>query len=91
MKQNEDEAQSSNAIDVRAVLTEPMTIGHLAEFFDVERREMSRMLRQNKIAGAVKVGGFWRVPIMQMPCDFLLRRGFIRAVEVPVEGRQFRW
>jgi hypothetical protein len=81
----------ANAIDVSRVMTEPMAITHIAEFFDVERREMSRMLREDEIPGAVKVGGFWRVPIQQMPCDFLLARGFVRAVTVPVETRQFRW
>jgi hypothetical protein len=83
--------QPTGAIDVGQVLTEPMTIQHIADFFDVERREMGRMLRGNEIPGAVKVGGFWRVPILQMPCDFLLARGFIRAVTVPVETKQFRW
>jgi hypothetical protein len=83
-------ARPASAIDWHHVLTEPMRIEQFAEYFDVDRHRMSRMLHA-EIPGAIQLGGFWRVPLLQMPCGFLLARGFIRKAEVPVEAVGSSW
>jgi hypothetical protein len=52
-------------------LTAPMTVSELAVHFQVHRNKMAKMLPL--IEGAEKSCGRWRVPVSQMPPQYLLK------------------
>jgi hypothetical protein len=68
-------------LDVSRVLTEPLKVYELADLFGLERHLMCRWLRE--IPGATRLGGFWRVPITQMPPAYLLSKGLLAPAAVP--------
>jgi hypothetical protein len=78
------ETEPGTGIDPSAVLTEPMRVRELARYFAVEAHKMRRML--DHIAGAQKLDGMWRVPILSMPPLYLLSRGLIKPAVLPADG-----
>ena len=57
------------------LLTEPLTIGRLAEFFNVSRNKMPQILKH--ISGAEQLGGLWRIPLKSMPVAYHREHGLI--------------
>jgi hypothetical protein len=69
------EAGRTLRVPIGEVLSEPMTIVRLAQLFHVHRTLMSRVLQ--RMEGAEKFGGLWRVPIRRMPIGYLRDQGLI--------------
>ncbi|HET6324804.1 MAG TPA: hypothetical protein VFG04_08895 [Planctomycetaceae bacterium] len=61
------------------VLTEPLSKGELAEYFDIHRTHVNDLLATLK--GLRRVGTRFRVRIVDMPPAYWLRRGLIQARE----------
>jgi len=58
-----------------ALLTEPMPLWKLAEYFDCDRKLMATIARN--IDGAVRCGKRWRIPLRSMPPLYHLQVGLI--------------
>ncbi len=82
-----DQTLQAATIDIEAVLTEPMRVKTLARHFRVEAHKMRKIL--DRIPGAQKLGSMWRVPVVKMPAEYLVRRGLIQPAAGPIDG--IRW
>ncbi len=57
---------------LRTGRTEPMTLGELAEWFDVGRNRIRKVIE--KIPGTERIGGRWTVPLGRMPPSYIVRK-----------------
>ena len=62
---------------IGGLLTEPMHIQTLADFFGVGRNKMSKMLKRMHSKGVEKWDDQYRVPIRLMPPSYFADRGFL--------------
>ena len=60
---------------LNGILTEPLPLGKLADYFDVNPKTMKAILRSTK--GAKRHGRLWRVPLRTMTPKYFLEIGFI--------------
>lgn len=60
-----------------SLLTEPMTVSRLAEYFGVGRNKMRRIL--DAMPGTERHGRLCRVPVAKMPPAYLIERGLLPA------------
>jgi hypothetical protein len=40
----------------------------------------------DRIPGSIRLGGFWRVPVVSMPPEYLVARGLIRPADFNIFG-----
>lgn len=66
---------------LRGLLTEPMTSAECADHFRVCKKTMRKIL--NSMEGIKKLPGgrFLRIPLREMPPEYLVSRGVLRFVE----------
>jgi len=75
------------ALDPSALLTEPMTLGDLAEHFGVSRRSIKGLIEL--IPGVTRCGrGFWRCPLQAMPPLYLVARGILLPTTIRPANEQ---
>jgi hypothetical protein len=79
-------APNATALDASRLRTEPLTLLQLASYFSVGRRAIHGVLKA--IPGAERSGrGFWRIPIQDMPPDYLTGHGLLLPATIrPTES-----
>jgi hypothetical protein len=68
-----DQPQQPELIDIAK--TKPLSVQELAGWFDMSRRRITVFVKS--IDGAEKLGRRWRVPIREMPIEYLIDVGVV--------------
>lgn len=57
------------------IKTKPMELRELADWFEISPRRIADFVRS--IPGAVEIGRRWRIPVAEMPPEYLIDVGLI--------------
>lgn len=61
------------------ILTKPMSVTSLADWFGIGRNKMAKLLPH--IDGAHQVGTRWQVPVSRMPVEYWIQCGLLTPQE----------